>query len=202
MYNELVDSLNLHIDKIPAQRRDIFLMSRKDASSASIYGPRGGNGVVLISTKKGKQGEMRVNFNSSYGIQSVSKKIDMMNAYEYAQLSKDGHDVAYLFEVPTGSTDDPNSIRTKVYYKTPEELLPYLNGESGLTNTDWQDAIFRSATIERYNLSVSGGDEKWNCFVSANHSFQEGIVINSDYRKTGVRANIDISFNLDKLIFP
>ncbi|MBL4561901.1 MAG: TonB-dependent receptor [Labilibaculum sp.] len=165
----------------------------KDASSASIYGSRGGNGVVLISTKKGKQGEMKVNFNSSYGIQSVSKKIDMMNAYEYAQLSKDGHDAAYLFEVPTGSADDPNSIRTKGYYKTPEELLPYLNGEAGLTDTDWQDAIFRSATIERYNLSVSGGDEKWNYFVSANHSFQEGIVINSDYRKTGIRANINLT---------
>lgn len=165
----------------------------KDASSASIYGSRGGNGVVLITTKKGKQGEMKVNFSSSYGFQSVSKKIDMMDAYEYAQLSKEGHDAAYLHEVPTGSKDDPNSIRSKGYYKIPEELLPYINDEKGLTNTNWQDEIFRTASIERYNLSVSGGDEKWNYFVSANHSFQEGIVINSDYRKSGLRANVNLN---------
>ena len=164
----------------------------KDASSASIYGSRGGNGVVLISTKKGKQGKMRVNFSHSTGFQKLSKKIDMMDAYEYAQLSKESHDAAYLQEVLTGSTDDPNSIRLKGYHKIPEELFPYLNGKQELTNTDWQDAIYRSAIIQKYNISISGGTEKLNYFISANHSNQEGIIISSDYNKTGLRANLGV----------
>lgn len=165
----------------------------KDASSAAIYGSRGGNGVVLISTKKGKQGKMKVNFNHSYGIQELSKKIDMMDAYEYAQLSKGGHDAAYLQEVPTGSPDDPNSVRPVGYHKIPEELLPYIAGVEGLTNTDWQDEIYRRAEIKRYNISASGGTEKLNYFVSANHSAQEGIILNSDYEKTGLRTNLNIN---------
>ncbi|WP_242156267.1 SusC/RagA family TonB-linked outer membrane protein [Aestuariivivens sediminis] len=165
----------------------------KDAASASIYGSRGGNGVVIITTKKGKLGKMKVNFNHSIGFQEVSKKIDMMNAYEYAQLSKEGHDAAYLQEVPTGSANDPNSIRPLGYHKIPEELFPYLNGETGLIDTDWQDEIYRSATVQRYNISVSGASDNINYFISANHSDQEGIIINSDYSKTGLRANLGIN---------
>ncbi len=165
----------------------------KDAASAAIYGSRGSNGIVIITTKKGKNGVMKVNFDHSTGIQNVSKKIDMMDAYQYAQFSKDGHDAAYLQEVPTGTVDDPNNIRPKGYHKIPEELLPYIDGVQGLTNTDWQDEIFRPAVIQRYNLSVSGGNDKWNYFVSTNHSFQEGVVIESDYKKTGLRANVSVN---------
>lgn len=177
----------------------------KDASSAAIYGSRGANGVVLITTKKGKQGKMKVSFNQSVGFQSVSKTIDMMDAYEYAQLSRDGHNAAYLQETPTGSPDDPNDIRPTGYHKIPEELFPYLNGEAGLTNTDWQDAIFRTAMITRYNLAINGGNEKLNYYVSANHSSQEGIIIHSDYRKTGLRANLGIKsgkFNIGLNLSP
>jgi TonB-linked SusC/RagA family outer membrane protein len=165
----------------------------KDAASAAIYGSRGGNGVVIITTKKGKKGKMRVNFNHSSGFQKLSKKIDMMDAYQYAELSKEGHDAAYLQEVPTGDSNDPNSVRPAGYHKIPEELFPYLNGEKGLTNTDWQDQIYRSSQIQRYNLSISGGNEKMTYFISANHSKQEGIIINSDYQKTGLRANIGVT---------
>ncbi len=164
----------------------------KDAASASIYGSRGGNGVVLITTKSGKFGKMKVSFNHSTGFQEVAKKIDMMDAYEYASLSKAGHDAAYLQEVPTGSADDPNSVRAIGYYKTPEELLPYIAGVEGLTNTDWQDEIYRSAVIQRTNISISGASEKVNYFVSANHSNQEGIILNSDYSKTGLRTNLNV----------
>jgi len=165
----------------------------KDAASAAIYGSRGSNGIVIITTKKGKNGVMKVSLDHSTGIQNVSKKIDMMDAYQYAQLSKDGHDAAYLQEIPTGTADDPNGLRPVGYHKIPEELFPYLNGVQGLTNTDWQDEIFRPAVIQRYNLSVSGGNDQWNYFVSTNHSFQEGIVIESDYKKTGLRANVSIN---------
>ncbi len=162
----------------------------KDAASTAIYGSRGANGIVIITTKMGKQGRMRVNFNHSTGFQQVSKKIDMMDAYEYAQLSRDGHNAAYLQDVPTGSVNDPNSVRPIGYQKIPEELFPYLNGETGLTNTDWQDEIFRTAFLQRSNISISGASEKVNYFVSLNHSDQEGVIINSDYSKTGLRANV------------
>jgi len=171
----------------------------KDAASASIYGSRGGNGVVIISTKKGKAGKMRVNFNHSSGFQKLSKKIQMMDAYQYAQLSKEGHDAAYLQEVPTGDSNDPNSVRPAGYHKIPEELFPYLDGVEGLTDTDWQDEIYRPAEIQRYNLSISGGNEKVNYFISANHSNQEGIILNSDYKKTGLRANIGVTSGKFKL---
>ena len=164
----------------------------KDAASASIYGSRGGNGVILITTKKGKEGKMTVNFNQVTGVQYVSKKIEMMDAYQYAKLSKDGHDAAYLQDVPTGSPNDPNSVRPVGYQKIPTELFPYLNGVQGLTNTDWQDAIYRPAEMLKYNLSIIGGTEALNYFVSANHSKQEGIILNSDYEKTGFRANLGI----------
>ncbi len=165
----------------------------KDAASASIYGSRGGNGVIIITTKKGKKGKMRVNFNHSTGFQEVSNKIDMMDAYQYAQLSKEGHDAAYLQEVPTGSPNDPNSARPLGYHKIPEELFPYLNGETGLTNTNWQDEIYRTASLQRINISISGASDNINYFVSANHSDQEGIIINSDYSKTGLRANLGVT---------
>ncbi len=166
----------------------------KDASSAAIYGSRGSNGVVLITTKRGKLGEkMQISFSHSTSIQQVSKKIDMMDAYQYAQISKDGHDAAYLQEVPTGSADDPNSVRPASYHQIPEELFPYINGEEGLTNTDWQDEIFRDALMQRYAISINGGTDKVSYFVSANHSKQEGIVINSDYQKTSLRANVDVT---------
>lgn len=167
----------------------------KDAASTAIYGSRGSNGIVIVTTKRGEPGKMRVNFNHSTGIQSLSKKIDMLNAYQYAQLSKEGHDAAYLQDVPTGSPDDPNSVRPVGYHKIPEELFPYLNGVEGLTDTDWQDAIYREAQIQRYSLSISGGDERLNYYVSANHSSQEGIIIHSDYRKTGLRANLELTSN-------
>ena len=177
----------------------------KDAASVAIYGSRGANGVILISTKRGDTGKMKVNFNQSTGFQNVSKTIDMMDAYEYAQLSRDGHNAAYLQDVPTGSPDDPNSVRPIGYQQIPPELFPYLEGEEGLTNTDWQDEIFRTAVIERYNLSLSGGNESLKYFVSALHSRQDGIIINSDYSKTGIRANLDLTsgkFNIGLNISP
>lgn len=165
----------------------------KDAASVSIFGSRGNNGVVIITTKKGKQGKMKVSYDQSTGFQQLSKKIDMMDAYQYAQLSKEGHDAAYLQEVPTGSADDPNSIRPIGYHKTPEELLPYIAGVQGLTNTDWQDEIYRAAAMQRFNVSVSGASDKINYYIAANHSKQEGIILNSDYSKTGLRANINVN---------
>ena len=131
----------------------------KDASSAAIYGSRGSNGVILITTKKGRSDNLSVSYDGYYGLEQVSRKIDLMNAYEYAQLSKEAHDAAYLDLNPGGTA--PNGSRPESFMNYPVELIPYLNGEAGLTDTDWQDAIFRNANTTSHNISISrhGGDK-------------------------------------------
>ncbi len=161
----------------------------KDASSAAIYGSRGSNGVILITTKKGRSDKITVTYDGYYGIEKVSKKIDMLNAYEFAQLAKEGHDNAY-YDLHPGGTD-PNGSRPESYSNYPVELIPYLNGEPGLTDTDWQDAIFRTASTTSHNIAISGKGGNVNYFISANYYLKQGIIINSDFEKYSFRLNLD-----------
>ena len=163
----------------------------KDASAAAIYGSRGSNGVVLITTRKGTSEKLTVQYDGYYGIQNVSKKLPMMNAYQFAEFARDGHNNAYLAEVPGASPDDPNSVRPKSYHQIPAEFFPYLEGQPGLTDTDWQDAIFRTAGTTGHNISLSGKTNNVNYFVSGNYMNKEGIIINSDFKKYSMRMNID-----------
>ena len=162
----------------------------KDASAAAIYGSRGSNGVVLVTTKKGTSDKLSVSYDGYVGVQNVSKKLDMMNAYEYAEFVKDAHDNAYLDKNPNGSANDPNSMRKEGYMKIPDLLVPYLEGKSGLTDTDWQDAIFRSAMTTGHNVSLSGKSNSINYFVSGNYMKKNGIIIGSDFEKYGGRLNL------------
>ncbi len=161
----------------------------KDASSAAIYGSRGSNGVILITTKKGISENLQVSYDGYYGIEQVSKKIDLMNAYQYAQVSKEAHDAAYYDLNPGGTA--PNGDRPESFMNYPVELIPYLNGEPGLTDTDWQDAIFRTASTTSHNISISRSGENVNFFISGNYYYKEGIIINSDFEKYSFRLNLD-----------
>lgn len=163
----------------------------KDASAAAIYGSRGSNGVIIVTTKKGTTDKLSVSYSGYFGTQSVSKKIDLMNAYEFAEVAKDGHNNAYLDEIPGASIDDPNLIRPQGYHQIPTELFPYLEGKTGLTDTDWQGAIFRSAITTSHNISLSGKSDKINYFISGGYLFKEGVVIESDYEKYNLRLNLD-----------
>ena len=162
----------------------------KDASAAAIYGSRGSNGVVLVTTKKGTSDKLSISYDGYVGVQNVSKKLDMMNAYEYAEFVKDAHDNAYLDKNPNGSASDPNSSRKEGYMKIPDMLVPYLEGKTGLTDTDWQDAIFRSAMTTGHNISLSGKSNSINYFVSGNYMKKNGIIIGSDFEKYGGRLNL------------
>lgn len=187
------------IDGVPMERGFANLNSNdiesievlKDASAAAIYGSRGSNGVVLITTKKGTSEKLTVQYDGYYGIQNVSKKLPMMNAYQFAEFARDGHNNAYLAEVPNASPDDPNSVRPKSYHQIPTELFPYLEGQPGLTDTDWQDAIFRTAGTTGHNISLSGKTNSVNYFVSGNYMSKEGIIISSDFKKYSMRMNLD-----------
>ncbi|GAB2539306.1 SusC/RagA family TonB-linked outer membrane protein [Spirosoma aerophilum] len=168
----------------------------KDASAAAIYGSRGSNGVVLLTTKRGKEGKTIVSYDSYVGVQQVSKKIDMLNAYEYAQLSYEAKNNAYLDRNPTGKPTDANAIRSTGVGAPSTliqpEIVPYLSGQPGLTNTDWQDAIFRSAPIQNHTISISGGKENVKFYVSGNYLDQRGVVINSGFKRYSARANVDV----------
>lgn len=89
------------------------------------------------------------------------------------------------------SPDDPNGMRPNSWERIPTELFPYLNGDRGLTDTDWQDAIFRTAGTQSHNISVSGRGKTVGYFVSANYYDKEGVVINSDFKKYSMRMNLD-----------
>ncbi|MBC3787644.1 SusC/RagA family TonB-linked outer membrane protein [Spirosoma utsteinense] len=168
----------------------------KDASAAAIYGSRGSNGVVLLTTKRGREGKTIINYDTYVGFQQVTKKLDLLNAYEYAQLNVEGKNTAYLDRNPTGSASDPNSVREKGVGSPstliPPQVTPYLSGQSGLTSTDWQDEIFRTAPIQNHTLSIAGGTANVKYYVSGNYLDQRGTVINSGFKRYSARANLDI----------
>lgn len=141
----------------------------KDASATSIYGARGANGVILITTKQGKKGKPTVAFNFKYGIQQLSKKMDMLNSVQLAALGNE-------------AADNDQVDRNEVY-------APYNN--IAKINTDWQDEIFRTAPLQSYDVSVSGGSETNNYFVSGNIFKQDGIIVGSDFNKGTLRINFD-----------
>lgn len=163
----------------------------KDASSAAIYGSRASNGVVLITTKKGKTtGPPSFGYSMYAGFQQVSKKIKLMDAYQWSKFTLDAKNNAYLDAKPSGSITDDNATRGNSNFQIPPEILPYLAGNQGLTNTDWQDALFRTAPIQNHTLSASGGSEKFQYYISGNYLDQQGIILGSGYKRYGLRANL------------
>jgi len=157
----------------------------KDASSAAIYGSRGSNGVVIITTKKGKVGQPKITLDSYYGLQKVAHKIDMLNASEYAAFNTEARNNAWVDA--GGNASDPNSVR-------PDRLKipPMFADPSSLgAGTDWQDAVFQTAPMQSYQLSVSGGSENTQFLVSGSYFKQEGIVINTDFERYALRFNLD-----------
>lgn len=180
----------------------------KDASAAAIYGSRGSNGVVIITTKSGQEGKPVIKYNGYAGAQMVTDKIDVLNAYEYAQLVFDGHNNAYYDQLRlAGKTDLYNPYATNQErwdilrtgdivenqgWMIPPEIMPYVNGESGLVDTDWQDEVLRTGFVTKHNLSISGGTKGVKYLLSGSYHNEEGIVINSDFTKMGFRAKVDV----------
>lgn len=151
----------------------------KDASATAIYGSRGANGVVLITTKQGRAGQTKVDFETSYSVQTLRKKLDLMNGREYAEL-------ANIQAVNDNITP----------YFTQQEVEAFGEG------FDWQDLIFQSAPMQNSSLSVSGGNEKTTFSVAGSIFQQEGIIKGSDYNRYSLRTNFNhkisekFSFNL------
>ncbi len=145
----------------------------KDAAACAIYGSRGANGVVLITTKRGKKGELKISGFTSYGVQQPWKKLDLLNNQEYALIM--------------------NEAATNAGLKPPARVMDILNDSTGRygPGTDWQDAVFRTAPIQEHNLSFSGGTDLMNFNVSGGYFNQEGILINTNFSKYYLRINTD-----------
>lgn len=139
----------------------------KDASATAIYGSRGANGVILITTKAGKAGKTQVSLDSYYGMQQVGKTLDMMNAKEFALLANER---AANDNVPAFFTQDQINAFDK--------------------GTNWQNELFRKASIQNHGITVSGGSENTQFSVSANYFGQEGILKGSDYQRGTLRGNV------------
>ena len=135
----------------------------KDAATAAIYGSQGSNGVVLITTKSGKTGELRVDFNSSYSFQNVINELDLMNRNQWEDLQREIN--------PAFTSIDP----------------------TGQIDTDWQDLLFERATIFNNQLSLSGGSDNVKYYVSGTYFDQDGIVISSDFDRMSLNGNIDVN---------
>ena len=164
----------------------------KDASATAIYGSRGANGVVIITTKRGNYNQSQIKLDVSYGVQEVSNRIELLNARQYAEFVADGRDNAWVYA--GGSADDPNDVRPASTRVRPS----FRNPESITTDTDWQDVIFRTAPVQNYQLSASTGTDKAKFYLSGGYFNQQGVVRTSDYQRFSLRSNIDAQLT-DKL---
>jgi TonB-linked SusC/RagA family outer membrane protein len=140
----------------------------KDASATAIYGAQGSNGVILITTKRGKAGEAKFSYDGMVAVQRQNTRLDMMNLREYAEYYND--------LVATGQASSSN------YYSDPSIL-----GKG----TNWQDAIFQTALQHQHQVSAQGGTEKVQYYVSGSYMNQDGTIIGSDFQRISLRANLD-----------
>ena len=149
----------------------------KDASAAAIYGSRASNGVVLITTKRGKAGDTRFTLGYQTGISKPTNKKEFLNATEYVDYFREAGKNAGL------ETFTENRLRR---YSAGNEGY-----KTGAVNTDWQNEAFQRAPFSQYDLNVSGGNDKTRFFVSGLYSDQSGILIGNKFEKIGTRINLD-----------
>ena len=167
----------------------------KDASASAIYGSRAANGVVIVTTKSGKAGKVSINLDMYYGFQNVTKKLDLMDAQEFAELSKEAFNTNYTSKVSGSSASDPLSSRPSGNrYRYPAIYDDAAAMAAIGAGTNWQDEIFRTAPIQNYQVSVTGGDEKTKYMFSSGYFSQDGVVVGSDYERFSARAKIDSEF--------
>lgn len=141
----------------------------KDASSTAIYGSRGANGVVLITTKKGASGKVTVQYNGFLNFNSVRKKMDLLNAAQYAE------------------TVDSNRADIGVTLPFSQEQIESFKKNGGI---DWQDEIYQNALEQNHQIAVSGGGNNVSYYLSGNYVNNEGVIKGSSFKKYSVRSNI------------
>ena len=172
----------------------------KGASATAIYGSRGANGVVLITTKKGRDGETRINFSSSVGMSTLFNKLDLVNGRQSGIYRREARNYDYV---------ESNPVYNRPYHPNPEDAPPGMLGRNccwradfydeiinqNREGTDWQEAIFRPAPRQEYTLSASGGNEVTRFFISGGYLDQQGIIEGSGFKRYSARINVDATLN-------
>jgi TonB-linked SusC/RagA family outer membrane protein len=188
----------------------------KDASSSAIYGTQAANGVVLITTKKGKKGKPTLSINASRGFDRMINKVNVLDRDDFIKYLDDARANAYIIEDPNFGTNNPDAPLWK-WTDSPEVRIEnwkkYSSNAAGMAapgnlfprwitvtdtiykmpyNTDWQDVITRTGSVTDLQLSASGGTDNVNYMISGGFFDQKGIVLNSNYNRFSFRANIDL----------
>ncbi|MBR5069876.1 MAG: TonB-dependent receptor [Bacteroidales bacterium] len=167
----------------------------KDAASASIYGSRAANGVIIITTKKGKEGKVRIDFDGSIALQTYAHKMEVLNAKEFGQVMWQGY-------VNDGLDPNSNGLGYKYDWTYNQQGQPVLNnismskyldaaGTTPAADTDWFDQTTRQGLIQQYNVSLSNGSERGTSFFSLGYYKNKGIIENSDFDRYSARMNSD-----------
>lgn len=167
----------------------------KDAASASIYGSRAANGVIIITTKKGKEGNLKINFDASVAVQNYVNKMKVLNAKEFGQVMWQGY-------VNDGLNPNSNGLGYRYDWGYNAQGIPTLNGitmskyldAAGTTpaaDTDWFGLTTRTGVIQQHNVSLSSGSERATSFFSLGYYKNKGIIKSSDFERFSARMNSD-----------
>ncbi|RFM25907.1 SusC/RagA family TonB-linked outer membrane protein [Deminuibacter soli] len=167
----------------------------KDASAAAIYGSRASNGVVLITTKKGKTGSSKIDLGYFTGYQKPTRKRHFLNAQQYVDYFEQAALGAARQDVLAGYYDNIDDAIADEKDYVESRFTRYAAGKdtwkTGAVNTDWQDHAFQNAPLSQYDLNVSGGNEKTKFFLSGQYLDQKGIILKNSYKRYGARLNLE-----------
>ncbi|MVN78696.1 SusC/RagA family TonB-linked outer membrane protein [Hymenobacter sp. HMF4947] len=180
----------------------------KDAAAAAIYGSRAANGVVLITTKRGRTGKAIISINSFAGISKAAKQLDLLNGDEWAAKATEIINNNWVKSGTGRTASQTTAERQRILGLTGNAVNPdlilddrwALPGHPGLTYIDWQKELFRSALSQNYQVSASGATDNVNYYVSGNYTNQDGIAIGLGYKRYSARANVEVKAS-DKLKF-
>jgi TonB-linked SusC/RagA family outer membrane protein len=173
----------------------------KDASATAIYGSRGANGVIIITTKKGKKGKIQLDYNGYYGALTIQNKLKLMNAAEYADYVRESYRGAgmYASDIPNIDLDKTLSSFTGDDYTWANIAGAYdENGNydpSKLKGIDWEKEVERTGTVTDHQLTLRGGSDKGQYVFSTNYYKNEGIYKQQDYERYSFRLNVDAEIN-------
>ena len=167
----------------------------KDAASASIYGSRAANGVIIITTKKGKEGKVKIDFDASLAIQTYAHKMSVLNAKEFGQVMWQGY-------VNDGLDPNQNGLGYRYNWAYNAQGMPVLNnimmnkyldaaGTTPAADTDWFDQTTRTGFIQKYDLSLSNGSERGMAYFSVGYYKNKGLIKQSDFDRSSARINSD-----------
>lgn len=167
-----LDGLSAQLNPSDIESIDVL----KDASSTAVYGSRGANGVVIITTKKGREGKSKVSYNGYYGVQSLRKKIDVIGGRDFANLQNEAN--------TNWNLDNPTLTPKRLWTSTQIDSL-------AAQATDWQDLVYRNAHVQNHDISVSGGSSGTKYYTSFGYYDQDGIIMNSGFKRFSFRGNLD-----------